>query len=147
MLKLEKENSHPRDKHIRFEEEGHRYFIDEDDNYLSGTSLIHKLFPAFNADEVIDRIKKLNRNDKYKDMKMVELGCCQGDTTKVFSSLFKEVYAYDWSEENIQEVRNKCGDNVYSEVMFRVSQFYPSLFSSPNSWWAESTAVTHSFVG
>ena len=57
------------------------------------------------------------RDDKYKDMKMVELGCCQGDTTKVFSSLFKEVYAYDWSEENIQEVRNKCGDNVYSEVM------------------------------
>ena len=57
------------------------------------------------------------RDDKYKDMKMVELGCCQGDTTKVFSSLFKEVYAYDWSEENIKEVRNKCGDNVYSEVM------------------------------
>ena len=73
MLKLEKENSHQRDKHIRFEEEGHRYFIDEDDNYLSGTSLIHKLFPVFNADEVIDRIKKLNRNDKYKDMTKEEI--------------------------------------------------------------------------
>ena len=50
-------------------------------------------------------------------MTMVELGCCQGDTTKVFSSLFKEVYAYDWSDDNIKEVRKKCGDNVHSEVM------------------------------
>ena len=48
---------------------------------------------------------------------MVELGCCQGDTTKVFSSLFKEVYAYDWSDDNIKEVRKKCGGNVHSEVM------------------------------
>ena len=60
---------------------------------------------------------KYFKDDKYKDMTMVELGCCQGDTTKVFSRLFKEVYAYDWSADNIKEVRKKCGDNVYSQVM------------------------------
>ena len=49
-------------------------------------------------------------------MTMVELGCCQGDTTKVFSRLFKSL-AYDWSTDNIKEVRKKCGDNVYSQVM------------------------------
>ena len=57
------------------------------------------------------------KDDKYREMNVVELGACQGDTTKVFSSLFKNVYAYDWKQENIDEIRSKCGDNVHCEVM------------------------------
>lgn len=57
--------------------------------------------------------------DKYKNMTMVEFGACHGDTTKVFSKLFKKVYAYDWSEENVERINIKCKgcDNVETKVM------------------------------
>ena len=32
------------------------------------------------------------KDDKYREMTAVELGCCQDDTTKILSSLFKNVY-------------------------------------------------------
>ena len=50
---------------------------------------------------------------------MVEFGACHGDTTKVFSKLFKKVYAYDWSEENVERINIKCKgcDNVETKVM------------------------------
>lgn len=65
---LEKLNAHQRDQHIRFEEEGHKYFIDEDDNYISGTTFIHKLFPVFDAQKVAEKIKIKNLKEEYKDM-------------------------------------------------------------------------------
>ena len=44
------------------------------------------------------------KDDKYKDMKVLELGACQGDTTRIFSELFKEVYAVDMDPENVPQV-------------------------------------------
>ncbi len=94
----------------------HNYTFDESEILLN--SVRHKdTFKNATSRKFKSDLIEYFKNDKYKDMTMVELGCCQGDTTKVFSSLFKEVYAYDWSKDNIKEVRNKCGDNVHSEVM------------------------------
>ncbi len=70
---LEKLNTHPRDKHIRFEEEGHKYYIDEDDNYISGTTFIHKLFPSFDAQKVAEKIKLSNKKEEYKNMTVDEI--------------------------------------------------------------------------
>ena len=58
-------------------------------------------------------------DDKYKDMSVVEYGACHGDTTKVFSSIFKKVYAYDWAQENVDRIKKKCKgcDNVEVTVM------------------------------
>tara|TARA_R100000030_G_scaffold99878_1_gene91714 strand:- start:3214 stop:4572 length:1359 start_codon:yes stop_codon:yes gene_type:complete len=58
-------------------------------------------------------------DDKYKDMSMVEFGACHGDTTKVFSNIFKKVYAYDWAQENVDRINKKCEDcnNVETKVM------------------------------
>ena len=58
-------------------------------------------------------------DDKYKDMSVVEYGACHGDTTKVFSSIFKKVYAYDWAQENVDRITEKCKgcDNVEVTVM------------------------------
>ena len=56
-------------------------------------------------------------------MTMVELGCCQGDTTKVFSSLFKEVYAYDWSDDNIKEVRKNISYVGQNTILFNDTVF------------------------
>lgn len=73
MLQLEKMNPHSRDEHIVFVEEGHKYYIDGDDNYLSGTTIIHKLFPTFDPDKVIDKIKEKNTNEKYMDLTKDEI--------------------------------------------------------------------------
>jgi len=60
---LKELHPHERDSHIRFEDEGHLYFINEElckkqDGWTSCTTFVHSLFPKFNADEVITRIMK-----------------------------------------------------------------------------------------
>ena len=53
-------NAHPRDKNIRFFEEGHKYeIIDEPGTkYTSVTTWNHSLFPEFNADAIIENMMK-----------------------------------------------------------------------------------------
>jgi len=57
---LEVRNSHERDEHIQFFEEGHKYVIDfePDVKYTSVTTWNHKHFPEFNADAIIDSMMK-----------------------------------------------------------------------------------------
>tara|TARA_Y100000996_G_scaffold325729_1_gene261811 strand:- start:1221 stop:1832 length:612 start_codon:yes stop_codon:yes gene_type:complete len=59
------------------------------------------------------------KDDKYKEMSVLELGACQGDTTRIFSELFKKVYAVDRDPENIQILKQKCKDvdNVEVSIM------------------------------
>lgn len=53
-------NSHPRDLHIQFFEEGHKYCIafEPEVKYTSVTTWNHHHFPQFNADEVIRNMMK-----------------------------------------------------------------------------------------
>jgi ATP-dependent exoDNAse (exonuclease V) beta subunit len=67
---LEKRNAHPRDEHIRFQEEGHKYtiLIDPDSIYTSVTTWNHSHFPHFDADEVIRKMmqgRNWNPDNKY----------------------------------------------------------------------------------
>lgn len=60
-------NKHPRDDFISFTEEGHIYTLIKGDSIvhpISVTTLIHKYFPHFDADSVIDKILK-NPKPKY----------------------------------------------------------------------------------
>lgn len=58
---LASKHPHPRDSRIRFEEEGHKYFIDgkpaSGSGYVSTTTLVHRLFPRFDADAVIAKMR------------------------------------------------------------------------------------------
>lgn len=55
-------NPHPRDARIRFEDEGHLYYIDERaGEYTSVTTVIHQRFPVFDADEVISKMMRGRR--------------------------------------------------------------------------------------
>jgi len=69
--KLETENSHPRDKRIRFVDETHTYYIDGScSGYISSTTLVHTLFEKFDADKVIKKMRA-SRNwykSPYKGM-------------------------------------------------------------------------------
>jgi ATP-dependent exoDNAse (exonuclease V) beta subunit len=57
---LSHKNAHPRDKHIQFFEEGHKYVILTEPHvkYTSVTTWNHSHFPHFDADEVINNMMK-----------------------------------------------------------------------------------------
>ena len=64
-------------------------------------------------------ILKYFSNKKYKDMKILELGCCQGDGTKIYSEVFGKVYAVDNSQENIDKAK---------KVALEYSDIFPDRF-------------------
>lgn len=59
-------NAHPRDKHIRFFEEDHKYIIDlePDVKYTSVTSWVHEHFENFDSDKII---KKMMSGSGWKE--------------------------------------------------------------------------------
>lgn len=61
-------NEHERDKNISFNPEGHTYIIgDGSIPYLSATRFVKTLFPAFNPDYIISKMKKSsNWNKEHK---------------------------------------------------------------------------------
>ncbi len=63
-------NKHPFDSRIKFKEEGHIYWIDDDNtDLISATTFIHKFFNDFETDKIINNIinSKKHKNDKsYK---------------------------------------------------------------------------------
>lgn len=61
---LARKNSHPRDKHIQFFEDGHIYDIDGDRSFVSVTSFIKWFFKEFDADKAIENIRR-SKNYKY----------------------------------------------------------------------------------
>jgi hypothetical protein len=66
-------HSHPRDSRISFDEPTHTYSIDGvSKNIMSVTTLIHKHFPHFNADKVIDKLIE-NGSEKYKGLSKDEI--------------------------------------------------------------------------
>ena len=56
---LSEKNNHLFDRRIRFQNIGHKYFIDDDDtDIVSSTSFIHNFFSDFDTDTVIKNIIK-----------------------------------------------------------------------------------------
>ena len=51
-------NLHPRDKHIQFFEEGHKYIVDLEPNvkYTSVTTWVHEHFEKFDSDKIIQKM-------------------------------------------------------------------------------------------
>ena len=63
---LSTKNVHPRDKHIQFFEEDHKYIIDlePDVKYTSVTTWVHEHFEKFDADKII---KKMMSGSSWKE--------------------------------------------------------------------------------
>lgn len=53
---LAKNNSHPRDSHVHFEEGPHIYTVDGDDSFMSVTTWNHSHFSHFDADKIITKM-------------------------------------------------------------------------------------------
>ena len=54
MILLKDTNAHPRDGHIKFQEQGHIYYVKGKTGYTSVTTLVHKAFEKFDANKVIN---------------------------------------------------------------------------------------------
>jgi hypothetical protein len=66
-------HAHPRDKHIQFFEEDHKYIVDlePDTKYTSVTTWIHEHFEKFDSDKVIEKMMagpNWKKGHKYWDM-------------------------------------------------------------------------------
>ena len=70
-------NSHEKDKFIKFQEIGHKYFIHGEEGYTSITTLIGKLFEHFDANKIIDKMlsgkKMSDPTYKYYGMKREDI--------------------------------------------------------------------------
>jgi len=55
-------------------------------------------------------IIKIFSDEKFKDLTMMEIGSCQGNSTVVYSSVFKKVYGVEKDSWNIEQAKKKCKD-------------------------------------
>ena len=46
----------------------------------------------------------------YKDKILIELGCCQGTTTRIYAECFGKVIGVDKDQWNIEQAKNNCKD-------------------------------------
>lgn len=73
---LSKINAHPRDSNITFQDDGHIYTIkDMNGHPISVTTIIHKFFPEFNADKIIDKMMNSKKweNSRYHGLSREEI--------------------------------------------------------------------------
>jgi CRISPR/Cas system-associated exonuclease Cas4 (RecB family) len=59
---LAKKNAHPRDEFITFDEGPHIYTVHGELGYTSVTTFVHKHFPSFDSDRIIENILKSPRH-------------------------------------------------------------------------------------
>lgn len=72
MQALEVKNAHTRDKNITFYDEGHIYDVKGDKSFTSVTTFVHRLFPYFNEDKIIDRMMNADNWSKSKYYNMTK---------------------------------------------------------------------------
>ena len=68
--------------------------------------------------------------DGYKDKTILELGCHQGNTTRIYSECFGKVIAVERSDENIEVAKKHCND--VDNIEFITADVYNN-FNLPNA--------------
>jgi len=100
-----------------------------DENYLLN-KLTHK-------DEWVKTTSRRFKEDilrifkNKKDLTCLELGSCQGDTTRVFAECFKKVYSYEQSLENVEQIKSKCSD--INNIEYNCLDIYSNDFKIPDN--------------
>ena len=80
---LKNMNEHSRDKHIRFQEEGHIYYVKGCTGYVSATKFVHNFSRPFDADAIIAKMLASGRNKNYEGMKPWEIKKLWNDNGKI----------------------------------------------------------------
>tara|TARA_R110002012_G_scaffold241380_1_gene415601 strand:+ start:687 stop:2033 length:1347 start_codon:yes stop_codon:yes gene_type:complete len=74
-------------------------------------------------------IYKIFSDPKFKDMTMLELGCHQGNTTRIYAECFNKVIAVEISGHNLELAKQACSD--VDNVEFIQSDVYDPEFKIP----------------
>lgn len=70
-------------------------------------------------------------NAKYSDCTLLELGTSQGQSTKIFSYMFKHVYTVEWNDWNIEQAKLRCKDR--DNITFIKADLYGSNWNVPKA--------------
>lgn len=120
-------NAHARDSRIQFVEEGHRYFIDGLEGYISTTTIVHAWFDAFDADAVIAKMMRSSRwsTSKYHGMTadaIKTLWQNKGDEAARLGTLMHERIEYFYNDA-IPEWDALRGEAGLREILPEQEQF------------------------
>ena len=104
-------DNHSRNSRIRFDEGPHEYYIDNDKtNITSVTTFIHHMFPKFEADMIIERMR-LNKNKwetgPYNGKSNEDIKKMWNDKGKTASSNGTRLHAIMESIMNLHIEKNK----------------------------------------
>lgn len=129
-------NGHPRDKLIFFEEEGHKYTIDGQQDYVSVTTLIAKLFEHFDANKIIDNmfknpIKMADPKNKYFGMSKQDILNLWSENGKKASELGTKMH------NNIEKYFNNVDvvdDSVEYGYFNNFLKDFPDLVAKRTEW-------------
>jgi len=103
-------NQHINDKRIKFEDEGHKYWIDGDDTDItSSTTFIHQFFKHFNSDRIIQNIISSN---KHKE-----------DTEYKYYKLTKEEIQKMWNDNSQEAMKEGTKLHKTIEDFFNAKEF------------------------
>jgi len=71
------------------------------------------------------------REQKYKNMTLLELGCHQGNTTRIYAECFGKVIAVERDESNLMKAKEMCKD--VNNVEFICADVYDRDFKLPKA--------------
>jgi len=123
MYSLKELNKHPHDSRIKFRDEGHKYWIDNDDiDIISATSFIHTFFNDFDTDSIINNI--LN-SKKYKDPEYKYYGMSSEEIKKLWNDSSEEARNEGTKlHKDIENFYNKIDTEIQSPDFYQFLQFY-----------------------
>lgn len=135
---LSKINAHDRDKYISFQEEGHIYTLYENINPESVTTIIHKYFPSFDPDKIINKMMKSKNwpNSKYFGKTKKQIKDEWNNNGKISSELGTKMHAdieYYLNDQKVLEPDNiefKYFLNFWSDF----NKKYPEVVPYRTEW-------------
>lgn len=116
MNKLDIKNAHERDNNITFFEEGHIYDVKGDKTYTSVTTFVHRLFPFFNEDKIIDKMMNSANWSKNK-----------------YFNMSKQEIKDQWKANRIQSASLGTSLHQYIEDTYNEKQYTDKQLTAANN--------------
>lgn len=90
-------------------------------------------------------VLEMFHNDKFKDKTILELGCSQGQSTRVLSYIFKKVIAVDIDDWNIKQAKITCEGRNNIEI--RKFNLYEDKWDFPKDIGVIFIDANHTYDG
>ena len=135
---LQNINSHERDQHIKFQENGHVYYVKREKGFKSVTTLVHESFEKFNADKIIDNMMKSPNweNNKYYGKTKEEikhLWKSNGQEAAKMGTAMHAMFEYYYNKIKPEIIKSYEGTKEHSYFMNFIND-HPHLTPYRTEW-------------